>query len=134
MTRPIAIANLSAMIAFLIGGIPLLVAFGLPGFAGGIALQGLVAFVLRAFFLQRMFPGFNFLRHMWRSFLPTLPATACVLLMRVLEPRGRTVVFALAELCAYAVITAAATWYVESPLLQEALAALRGPRAAAASP
>jgi hypothetical protein len=54
--------------------------------------------------------------------------------MRVLEPRGRTVVFALAELCAYAVITAAATWYVESPLLQEALAALRGPRAAAASP
>jgi PST family polysaccharide transporter len=134
MTRPIATANLTALIAFLAGGIPLLLAFGLPGFAAGVALQGLAAFLLRAFYLQRMFPGFNFVRHMGRSFLPTLPAVGCVLLMRVLEPRGRTVLLAISELCVYGVITAITTWYTESKLVQEALDALRGARPAPASP
>jgi O-antigen/teichoic acid export membrane protein len=50
-TRPIATANLAATTVFLITGIPLLLLFGLPGFAAGLALQGLAGFVLRAYYL-----------------------------------------------------------------------------------
>ena len=39
-TRPIAIANLASMSVFLLAGIPLLLLFGLPGFAPAVALQG----------------------------------------------------------------------------------------------
>ena len=39
-TRPIAIANLASMSVFLLAGIPLLLLFGLPGFAAAVALQG----------------------------------------------------------------------------------------------
>jgi PST family polysaccharide transporter len=128
-TRPIAIANLAATAVFLGAGIPLLLVMGLPGFALGIALQTVAAVGLRAFYLQQMFPGFDFLRHAVRSFLPTVPAAAAVFLIRALEPRARTLGFALAELLVYVALTAAATWYLESSLLREAAGYIRRPRA-----
>ena len=132
-TRPIAVANIAAMAVFLGAGIPLLLAFGLPGFAAGVALQGVTAFVMRAFYLQRMFPGFDVLRHMARSFLPTVPAAGIVLILRAAEPRGRTLGLAIAELLLYVALTVIATWYRESSLLREAVEAVRGPRPAAAA-
>jgi O-antigen/teichoic acid export membrane protein len=127
-TRPIAVANLAAMTVFLVVGIPLLVAFGLPGFAAAIALQGLAAFVLRAFYLERLFPGFVFIRHIVRALLPTVPAAALVLLLRLVEPRHRTLGIALSELALYVAVTVASTWLVERSLVREALAALTGRR------
>jgi O-antigen/teichoic acid export membrane protein len=132
-TRPIAVANLASTAVFLATGIPLLLAFGLPGFAVGIALQGLAQVVLRAFYLQRMFSGFDFLRHSVRAFLPTLPAVVAVLALRLLEPGGRTLGLALIELAVYVLVTVAATWRFESSLLREALGYLRGPRPASAT-
>jgi PST family polysaccharide transporter len=131
-TRPIAVANLAATATFLVAGIPLLLAFGLPGFAAGIALQGLAALAMRAFYLQRIFPGFDFLLHAVRSFLPTVPAAGAVLLLRIAVPGRRTVVLALAELTVYVAVTAAFTWYLESSLLREAVDSVRGRRPAAA--
>jgi PST family polysaccharide transporter len=127
-TRPIAVTNIVATAVFLVLGIPLLLLFGLPGFAVGIALQALAAVVLRAYYLQRIFPGFDFLRHAARSFLPTLPAAAAVLLVQALAPAGRSLGLSLAELGVYVAITAAATWYLEAGLLREAAGYVRGPR------
>jgi hypothetical protein len=108
------------------------VIFGLKGFAIGIALQGGAALIVRGFYLRRLFHGFGFLRHTVRAFLPTLPAAAVVLIMRQLEPRPKTVALALSELAAYVLVTALATFYLESRLIREALSALRAPQPAAA--
>jgi O-antigen/teichoic acid export membrane protein len=132
-TRPIANETLAAAAVFLAVGIPLLLAFGLPGLAAGIAAQALAALVMRAYYLQRLFPGFHFLRHAGRAGLPTLPATAVVLLAHGLAPRGRTLGLAVAELAVYLIITVAATWYLESDLLREAAGVVRGLQPAAIS-
>ena len=86
-----------------------------------VAVQALVYLVFRAFYLQRLFEGFAFLRHAARAFLPTVPAAAVVLLLRGVEPGHRTLAIALGELAIYALVTVAATWYFESRLLREAL-------------
>jgi O-antigen/teichoic acid export membrane protein len=119
-TRPIAMVNVLATVAFLLAGIPLLLALGLRGFALGIAVQALVAVALRAWYLQKLFPGFDFLRHAIRSFLPTVPAAALVLVAHALESGHRTAGLAVAELAAYLAATAVATWLLESSLLREA--------------
>ena len=129
-TRPIAVASVAAMVTFLVIGIPLLLEFGLTGFAAGIAVQGLAHLAVRAFYLRRLFDGFSFLRHAMRAFLPTLPAIAAVALTRLVETGGRTVELALAELSLYVAVTVAATWYFESDLLREAVGYLRGRRPA----
>lgn len=121
-TRPIAIESVAASAVFLAVGIPLLLTMGLRGFAFGILLQGLAALVLRAYYLEKLFPTFDFLRHALRSFLPTVPAVAAVLLMRAIEPGGGTLPLALAQLAVYVVITALLTWQSESSLLREAVA------------
>lgn len=133
-TRPIAIANVAALIAFVAVGVPLILSFGLEGFAIGVALQGLVHLAFRAYYVQHLFRGFGFARHAARAFAPTLPAAAVVLAARVVEPGGRALEMALAELALYVGVTAAATWYFESSLLREAVDYVFGgrtPKAAA---
>ena len=124
-TRPIALANLVAMCVFLAVGIPLLLTLGLRGFALGIAAQSTAALLVRGFYLQQMFAGFAFVRHAARAFLPTVPAAGAVLLLRAAEQGNRTLGDAVIELAVYLVVTVAATWYLESKLLREALAILR---------
>ena len=124
-TRPIAAAAAAAAVSFLVSGIPLIVFLGLPGFAIAIAVQGLVALAMRAWFLQQIFPGFDFLRHAAAAFLPVLPAAGAVRLLRVIETGPRHLGFALAELAVYLGLCAAATWWLESPLLREAAGLLR---------
>jgi O-antigen/teichoic acid export membrane protein len=127
-TRPIAAANVAATVVFVVIGIPLLLAFGLPGFAGGVAIQGLLALVLRAYYLQRIFPAFHFLRHAARSFAPTVPAAAAVLLIRVLDRGTHSLGLALGELALYIAIAALATWWLESELLRDAASLVRRER------
>jgi O-antigen/teichoic acid export membrane protein len=132
-TRPIAIVNVAATLTFLAAGIPLLLELGLRGFAIGIAAQAMVAVALRAYYLQRIFPGFDFLRHAARAFLPTLPGVAVVLALRALGPGGQTLAMALTELGVYLAVTVLATWYLESGLIREAIGALLDRPAAAAT-
>jgi hypothetical protein len=118
------------MVTFLVAGIPLLLAYDLPGFAAGVALQGLVHLAFRAHYLRTIFEGFAFMRHAGRAILPTIPAAAVVLLLRLVGPDERTLQVALGELGVYVAVTVAATWYWESSLLREAAGYLR-PRPAA---
>jgi O-antigen/teichoic acid export membrane protein len=132
-TRPIAVATAAATLVFVTTGVPLMLAWGLRGFALGIVLQGLAAVALRAFYLRRLFPAFDFLRHAARAFLPTAPAAAVVLLWRLADPGASTLAVALGELLSYAAVTVLATWYLESGLLREVAAMLRDRRPAPAA-
>lgn len=123
-TRPIAIVTVAAAVVLLALGIPLMLVLGLAGLAIAIAAQAAVALVLRAVYLGRLFAGFSFLRHAARAFVPTLPATAAVLLVRWLAPGHRTLLRALGELALYAAVTVVVTWWAERPLLREALGSL----------
>lgn len=126
-TRPIAVVTVVAAAIFIGAGIPLLLAFGLTGFAVGVAAQAAGALILRALYLQQLFEGFDFLRHAARAFVPTAPAAAAVLVMRWLAPgQPRTLARAVGELVGYAVIVAVATWYLERGLLREAVEQVRG--------
>jgi hypothetical protein len=127
-----AVASVGALVTFLVAGIPLLLAYDLRGFAIGVALQGLVHLAFRAYYLQCLFEGFGFLRHACRAFLPTIPAVAVVLALRVLEPYDRSLEIALGELALYTLVTLVATWYLESPLLREAAGYLTARRPARA--
>jgi polysaccharide transporter, PST family len=131
-TRPIAVSSVAAMLAFFASAIPLLLLFGLRGFAVGVAVQALVALCVRGYYLQRLFDGFSFLRHAARAFLPTVPAVAIVLLLRQVEPSDRTFAIAAGELSVYVAITVAATWYLESRLLRETFGYLAARQAARA--
>ena len=127
-TRPIMVVSVAAAATFLVVGIPLLLQIGLPGFAIGMAAQAMVAVVMRAFYLQRLFPGFDFIRHAARAFVPTLPAAAAVLLLRAVEPAGHTAGEALAELAVFVFVATIATWQLESGLIREAVGTLLGRR------
>jgi len=125
-TRPIAVVTWLATAVFLVAGIPLLLTLGLRGFALGVAVQGLAALALRAWYLHRLFPTFDFLRHASRSFVPTVPAVVLVLVARLLEPGPRSIGMALGELAAYVIVVIAATWHMERGLLREAIGYLAG--------
>ncbi len=125
-TRPIAAVNGLATAVFVIAGIPLIVLLGLRGFAIGIALQALAAVALRSYYLRLIFPGFDFLKHAARAFLPTVPGVLAVLLVRALAPAKHGLGLALVELASYLLITALATWRFESGLLREAASHVLG--------
>ena len=128
-TRPLAVTSVGTAVVFLLTGIPLLFAFGLPGFAAGVAIQTAVNLVLRAVFLARLFAGFGFLAHMWRALLPVVPAAAGMLALRLLVDE-RSLGLALAELALFLAVCAVCTWLLERPLLREAAGYVR-PRAVA---
>jgi len=119
-TRPMAVASIAAMVAFLATGIPLLFVYGLRGFAVGVALQGFVHLSFRVHYLRRLFPAFDFVRHASRALAPTIPGLVLVLALRAVGPGDRTLGLALGELALFVGVTAAGTWYLESGLLREA--------------
>jgi O-antigen/teichoic acid export membrane protein len=123
-TRPMAVASVVAMVSF-IASLPLLFAYGLKGLAAAAALQGAAHLACRAYYMQRLFKGFAFWNHAFRSLVPTIPGAAVVLLLRQVESGGRTLTIALGELVLYGLITVAATWHFEGGLLREALGYLR---------
>jgi O-antigen/teichoic acid export membrane protein len=120
-TRPIAVVSVVSAVAVLGAGIPLLLADGLTGLAIGIGVGALVSLLGRAWYLSRLFEGFRIVSHAARSVLPTLPAAALVLILRALLRHGESGPATLAELIAFGLVTAAATWRLERPLLREAI-------------
>jgi O-antigen/teichoic acid export membrane protein len=120
-TKPIAVTMVSTTFAFVLVGVPLTLAFGLTGIAIGIGFQALVNLFFRAYYLNRLFHGFVFLRHAVRAIVPTVPAVAMTLLARLADSGTRTLPVALAELASYILITAGATWILEERLLSEAV-------------
>jgi O-antigen/teichoic acid export membrane protein len=132
-TWPIAaVAGAMAAVAVCVT-LPLIAAEGLDGFAIGSAVMVAVGLAGRAYFLNRLFPGFRMWRHMARATAPTVPAVLAVLALRWIADLDRTVVVALSELVLYGAVTVLATMAFERPLLREVAAYLRTDRRAAAA-
>lgn len=124
-TRPMAVASVAAAAAFLGAGVPLIVAYGLPGLAAGVAIQLAAHLACRAYYLARLFDGFAFLPHAGRAVLPSVPAVALVLAARVAESGPRTHAMVVAEAVGYLLVTLAATLALEGRLLREVVGYLR---------
>jgi O-antigen/teichoic acid export membrane protein len=125
-TRPLMVVNIAAMIAFLGCTLPLILSHGLDGLAIGTGVMTLVVLAGRMFFAARLFRGFRLARHLLRAFLPAVPATAAVLVLRLLESGERTAIHAVSELTLYTIGIVAATAAFERDLVREALGYLRG--------
>jgi O-antigen/teichoic acid export membrane protein len=125
-TRPIAVWSFICMVVFVAVGIPLLISHGLNGLAVGVGAMAAVSLVVRLYYLARLFPAFQILRHLARAIAPTIPATAAVLAIRWLDGSAhRTLAGALAELALYVAVTIVATFLFERSLLREVLSYLR---------
>jgi O-antigen/teichoic acid export membrane protein len=124
-TRPIAIVALTGLVVLVATAAPLLFTIGLDGYAIGIAAMTAVTLTLRWYFITRLFPGFGVLRYMARAIVPTVPAVAVVLVMRLLDEGDRNVTIALIELGVYLFVIAWVTLIVERELLREARGYLR---------
>ena len=118
------------MVAFLAAVIPLTAAYGLDGFAAGMAITAVVNLAVRFFFLVRLFPALSIAGHAARAIAPTVPAVLAVLAVRAVDG-DRSLGVALGELALYAGVTVAATVVLERELLREVLGYLRRPRAGA---
>jgi len=128
-TRPLAVSSAATLVVVMAAGVPLLLSDGLPGFAIAMAGGTLAAMAVRVTYLVRLFPALSIVRHVSRAILPTVPATAAVLVERALVGGSSTPGRALAEATAFAVLVVAGSLAVERPLLREAIGYLRRTRA-----
>lgn len=124
-TRPIATVTVIGFVAFLAIAVPMLFAYGLNGFAVGMAAVVGITLAARWYYLVRLFPGFEIARYSLRAIAPTVPAVTAVLAMRLLDDGERTLGLALGEVGIYVAVTAIATIVFERSLLREAFSYLR---------
>jgi hypothetical protein len=96
----------------------------LPGFAVGFGVMSLLSLAARSYYLRQLFEGFRMYRHLWRAVLPSIPAAAIVLALRLI-PGDRPAARAVGELVAYAVATIGFTMLIERRLLREMWSYLR---------
>jgi O-antigen/teichoic acid export membrane protein len=125
-TRPIAVAGGIMMVAVISLTVPLSYAYGLRGYAIGMAGATCILLVVRAWYLSRLFPSFTVFRHASRAMLPTVPAVAVVLAIRAVDGTPSSFPAFIGEAALYAVIVAAGTLWSERRLLVEVLGYLRG--------
>ncbi|MDX6719163.1 MAG: hypothetical protein QOJ63_1417, partial [Solirubrobacteraceae bacterium] len=105
--------------------LPLLAADGLRGLALATLLVEGVNFAVRMLYLRRLFSSFRLIRHTTRALLPSVPAVAAVVGVRLLAGEETTLLAALALLALYVAVTIAATALLERRLLREIVAYLR---------
>jgi O-antigen/teichoic acid export membrane protein len=125
-TRPMFVGSLVNLATFFVAIVPLMIAFGLTGYAAGLAVATVTQLAVRAYYLRDLFHGFKIMRHVLRAIAPSLPAAGVVLLLRLVAGGDRTLPRALAEVALYLAVTALATYYFERRLLIELLGYLRG--------
>jgi O-antigen/teichoic acid export membrane protein len=113
-TRPIAVANVAVMVAFLAAALPLMIAHGLTGLGIGMAVASAVHLAFRIRYLLALFPRLPIVRHVLGAFLPTVPAAGAVLGLRAAGGIG-----AIVEALVFVALAAIATWVLEGRLLRE---------------
>jgi O-antigen/teichoic acid export membrane protein len=124
-TRPIMRLALLGVASFALVGVPLILAFGLTGYAIGWGAMMLIQVAGRGFYLSRLFSGFQMARHFIRAIAPSVPAALLILGLRLIEPMHRSVGLAIAELVIYALATVAGTAVFERSLMAEVAGYLR---------
>ena len=125
-TRPMFRLALLGVLSFALVTAPLILAFGLTGYALGWGAMTLIQVAGRCWYMARLFDGFRVVRHLVRSIAPSAPAAGVVLLARLAEPAHRTVPLVISELALYALVTVGATLTLERSLIGEMTSYLRG--------
>jgi O-antigen/teichoic acid export membrane protein len=125
-TRPIFWSAIVNVVSFAAIIVPLVLAFGLTGYAVGNGIALLVQLAARGYFLRPLFPRFKIVRQFVRAAAPTVPAVGVVLLVRLVAGPEPNLAAAIAMFALYVLITAAATWVFERSLVTEILGYLRG--------
>ena len=123
--RPLAVSSFVQLGVFAVVTAPLMIAFGLDGYAAGMAVAVCVDLGVRGYFLSRLFQGFAIGRHLVRSVAPSVPPALAILLLRGLTDVNRTLGVAVAELCLYVALTVGSTIVLERSLLTELFGYLR---------
>ena len=127
ITRPIAMAGIVSVVIFFAVNVPLMLTVGVIGYGIGMAATTIVQLGIRAYYLRRLFPGFNLLAHGLRSLAPVVPAVGVVLLARLLGDGGsRSAEHAILEIAIYVVVLIATLLVFERRLIGEALGYLKG--------
>ncbi len=124
-TRPVAVEGVAIVVVFVLVTAPLLIAFGLTGYAIGAGATVAIQLAVRGFYLVRLFDGFSFLTHLARAVAPTAVAALAVIVVRVVYTGDRTAGLAAAELGLYVIVTVIATLVFERALLREIVGYLR---------
>ncbi len=124
-TKPIGIASAIAIVAFIAIALPLLASDGLRGLALATLLVEAVNFTVRMAYLRHLFPAFRLIWHTARALLPSVPAVAIVIGLRLAFGDEASLLAALAMLGLYVLVTIGATALLERKLLGEILAYLR---------
>lgn len=124
-TRILAVASGATLLAVLGAGVPLLLTYGLPGFALGIGAGTVAGLGVRIAYLVKLFPTLRMVAHVARAIAPTFPAAAGILIGRAVLGGGNSVHRTLTEIVAYGATVVIATWFAERSLLQEAVGYLR---------
>lgn len=129
-TRPMARAAWIGVAAWLAGPIPLLWIYGLDGYAAGLYMTSAVTFLVRGYYMRKLFPGFAMLGHALRAIVPTIPAGLLILAVRAAQEADRTLGVAAAEAFVFLGTATVFTWLLERELLGEAVGYLRRARGA----
>jgi PST family polysaccharide transporter len=125
-TRPLFVVAITNLVVVAAVTVPLMFAFGLTGYAAGMAAGVVVQIMQRGYFLRRLFPGRSAIGHVVRAISPSLPPAAIVLLLRLAVGGDRTLSRALGEFALYLALTVACTWLFERKLVTEIVGYLRG--------
>lgn len=124
-TRPIAVASAATLVVVISAGVPLLISYGLPGFAVAMGVGSLATMVVRLAYLLRIFPALGIATHVSRAILPTVLAGSVILAERAATGGAATPARAVAEVVAYSALIVIASFAAERSLLREAVGYLR---------
>ena len=125
-TRPLATMAVLQVSTFFVVTVPLLIAYGLEGFAIGMLILECANLAGRTYYLRRLFVGFSVIRHTLRAIAPVAPAVAAVVLVRVLGPdEGRNLATAIAEAALFSTVVITGTLHFERALIAEVIGYVR---------
>jgi O-antigen/teichoic acid export membrane protein len=123
-TRPIAVVDVVLLAGVLAIAVPLLLEEGLEAYGVGWTAATALAVIVRFGYLRRLFPLGRVAADLARAVVPTVPAVAAVVLLRLADG-GESAARAAFEAGLFTALVAAATVVWERGLLRDAVALLR---------
>jgi O-antigen/teichoic acid export membrane protein len=124
-TKPLAVSSVIQLLVFATVTAPLMILFGLEGFAAGMVVAVCVDLAVRAYYLRRLFVGFQIGRHLLRSVAPSIIPAAVILALHAFAGVDRTLGVAIGELILYTALTVISTVALERALVSEIFGYLR---------
>lgn len=133
-TKPMAMIGAFQVGIFAVVTAPLMILYGLTGYAIGMGVSVVCEIFMRGYFLRGMFADFHLMRHIVRAVTPIILPAVGVLALRAADWGNRTFAQVLLELTFYGLAILATTWLFERRLLSEMTAYMGSAPTAAPAP